>query len=178
MARNIWEFSKTIILAIIVALVITTFIKPTLVKGYSMYPTIEPNNYIIINKVPYIIGEPERGDILVFQANIHSAHEEQKDLIKRVVGIAGDEIEIIDGAVYRNGEKLKEGYLMPDTFSGYMDKVKVEEGYMFVMGDNRPNSLDSRDPAIGMIPVADVLGRADLRLYPFDELGVVNKVKE
>lgn len=178
MTKNIWEFSKTIILAIIVALVITTFIKPTLVKGYSMYPTIEPNNYIIINKVPYIIGDPARGDILVFKANIHSATGEEKDLIKRVVGIAGDEIEIIDGIVYRNNEKIEEGYLIPETFSGYMDKIKVEEGYIFVMGDNRPNSLDSRDPAIGMIKVSDVLGRADLRLYPLDKIGIVNKVKE
>ncbi|MEG1584587.1 MAG: signal peptidase I, partial [Anaerovorax sp.] len=158
--------------------VITTFIKPTLVKGYSMYPTIEPDNYLIVNRLPYIIGEPARGDILVFKANIHSATGEEKDLIKRVVGIAGDEIEIINGAVYRNDKRLKEGYLIPETFSGHMEKIKVQEGYLFVMGDNRPDSLDSRDPAIGMVQVSDVLGRADLRLYPLNEMGILNKVKE
>lgn len=177
MKRTIFEFGKTIIIALVIALLITTFIKPTLVKGYSMYPTIEPNNYLIINKIPYLTGEPKRGDIVVFKAHIYTEEGEEKDLIKRVIGIAGDTIEIKDGEVYRNGERITEEYLSDGISSGDMAPVTIEEGYIFVMGDNRPNSLDSRDPAIGLVAVSDILGRADLRLYPFNELGLINKVK-
>ncbi|WP_027399601.1 signal peptidase I [Anaerovorax odorimutans] len=177
MKKTIFEFAKTIILALIIALVITAFIKPTLVKGYSMYPTIEPNNYLIVNKIPYLTGEPKNGDIIVFKAHIYTENGEEKDLIKRVMGVAGDTIEIKEGIVYRNGKKLDEGYLGEGISSGDMDAVTIEDGHIFVMGDNRPNSLDSRDPAIGMVAVSDILGRADLRLYPFNEIGFINKVE-
>lgn len=178
MKKTIFEFTKTIIIALVIALVITTFIKPTLVKGYSMYPTIQPNNYLIVNKIPYLAGEPQHGDIIVFKAHIYTENGEEKDLIKRVIGVAGDTLEIKDGFVYRNGEKLTEGYLAEGISSGNMAPVKVQEGCIFVMGDNRPNSMDSRDPAIGQVSIADILGRADLRLFPFKEVGLVNKVEQ
>lgn len=175
MKKNIFEFAKTILVALVIALVITTFIKPTLVKGYSMYPTIQPNNYLIINKIPYITGAPHHDDIIVFKAHIYTENGEEKDLIKRVIGIAGDTLEIKDGFVYRNGEVLTESYLDEGITSGDMAPVTIEEGYIFVMGDNRPNSLDSRDPSIGKIAISDILGRADLRLYPFNEVGLMNR---
>lgn len=178
MLKTIWEFTKTILIAIVIALLITTFIKPTLVKGYSMYPTIEPNNYILINKVPYLVGEPKYGDIIVFKAHILSENDKEKDLIKRVVGVEGDKIAIRNGQVFRNDELLKEEYLDKDIYSGDMGEATVPKGCVFVMGDNRPNSMDSRDPAIGMVSLEDIAGRADLRLYPFDQIGTVNKVKE
>lgn len=177
MRKTIFEFAKTIIIALIIALVITTFIKPTLVKGYSMYPTIEPNNYLIVNKLPYITGEPHHGDIVVFKAHIYSDSGEERDLIKRVIGIAGDVIEVKDGVVYRNGEALKEDYIYGGQTPGDMVPFTVDKGCIFVMGDNRPNSMDSRDPSIGEISVADILGRVDLRLFPFNEIGLINKNK-
>lgn len=173
MKKTIWEFAKTIITALVIALLITTFIKPTLVKGYSMYPTIEPYNYLIVNKLPYLTGEPERGDIIVFKVHIYSDNGEEKDLIKRVIGIAGDVIEIRDGVVYRNGKALKEDYIYGGITPGDMAPITVDEGYIFVMGDNRPNSMDSRDPGIGEIAVSDILGRVDLRLYPFSKIGPI-----
>ncbi|HHU18205.1 MAG TPA: signal peptidase I, partial [Clostridiales bacterium] len=99
MWKTIFEFSKTIIIALIIALLITTFIKPTLVKGYSMYPTIEPYNYLIVNRIPYITGKPSHGDIIVFKAHVYSDTGEEKDLIKRIIGVEGDVIEIKDGVV-------------------------------------------------------------------------------
>ncbi len=177
MLKTIWEFSKTVIIAVALAIIITSFIKPTLVKGYSMYPTIEPNNYLIVNKVPYILGEPSYRDIIVFKTNIYTDAGEEKELIKRIVGLEGDKIEIKDGQVYLNDEIIYEEYLDPNINSGNMEAIIVPEGCVFVMGDNRPNSLDSRDPAVGMIQKESILGRADLRLYPFDQLGTVNKVK-
>lgn len=175
MVKTIFEFAKTIIIALVIALVITTFIKPTLVKGYSMYPTIEPYNYLIVNKLPYLTGEPRRGDIIVFKAHIYSDNGEEKDLIKRVIGVAGDVIEVKDGVVYRNGKALQEDYIYGGQTPGDMAPFTVDEGYIFVMGDNRPNSMDSRDPSIGEVAVSDILGRADLRLFPFDQIGLLNK---
>jgi signal peptidase I len=173
MKRTIWEFAKTIITALVIALLITTFIKPTLVKGYSMYPTIEPYNYLIINKLPYLAGDPQRGDIIVFKAHIYSDNGEEKDLIKRVIGIAGDVIEVRDGVVYRNGKALKEDYIYGGVTPGDMAPFTVDGGYIFVMGDNRPNSMDSRDPSIGEVAVSDILGRADIRLFPFNKIGLI-----
>jgi len=177
MRKTIFEFVKTIVIALVIALVITTFIKPTLVKGQSMYPTIEPNNYLIVNKIPYIAGEPSHGDIVVFKAHLYTENGEEKDLIKRVIGIEGDVIEVKDGIVYRNGEALKEDYINGGITPGDMAPFTVDKGYIFVMGDNRPNSLDSRDPSIGEISVADIMGRVDLRLFPFNEIGLINSKK-
>ena len=175
MKKTIIELLKTVIIALIIALVITAFIKPTLVMGYSMYPTIQPYNYLIVSKLPYISGEPSHGDIVVFKAHIYSENGDKKDLIKRVIGVAGDVIEVKDDAVYRNGEALLEDYVNGGLTPGEMAPFTVDEGYIFVMGDNRPNSMDSRDPGIGEIPVADVLGKVDLRLFPLDEIGLINK---
>lgn len=174
MRKTIFEFAKTVIVALVIALAITTFIKPTLVKGYSMYPTIEPYNYLIVNKLPYIAGAPSHGDIVVFKAHIYSDNGEEKDLIKRVIGIEGDIIEVKDGVVYRNGEPLEENYIYGGKTPGDMAPFTVDEGCIFVMGDNRPNSLDSRDPSIGEVAVSDILGRVDLRLFPFNEMGLIN----
>ena len=178
MRKTIFEFAKTIIIALIIALVITTFIKPTLVKGYSMYPTIQPYNYLIVNKIPYITGDPHHGDIVVFKAHIYTDNGEEKDLIKRIIGLEGDIIEVKDGVVYRNGEALKEDYVYGGATPGEMAPFTVDKGYIFVMGDNRPNSLDSRDPSVGEIALSDVLGRVDLRLFPFSEIGLINKDKQ
>lgn len=173
MWKTIFEFAKTIIIALIIALLITTFIKPTLVKGYSMYPTIEPYNYLIVNRIPYITGKPSHGDIIVFKAHVYSDTGEEKDLIKRIIGLEGDVIEIKDGVVYRNGEALEEDYIYGGITPGDMAPIKVNEGCVFVMGDNRQNSLDSRDPSVGEVAISDVLGRVDLRLFPFDQIGLV-----
>ncbi len=103
MKKTIIEFAKTIVIALVIALIITAFIKPTLVKGYSMFPTIQPNNYLIVNKIPYLAGDPSHGDIVVFEANIYDDNGDSMDLIKRIIGLEGDVIEVKDGVVYRNG---------------------------------------------------------------------------
>lgn len=175
MRKTIFEFAKTIIIALIIALAITAFIKPTLVKGYSMYPTIQPFNYLIVNKIPYLANDPKYGDIIVFKAHIYSDNGEAMDLIKRVIGVAGDTIEVKDGLVYRNGEALKEDYIYGGETPGNMEPFTVDEGCIFVMGDNRPSSRDSRDPSIGEVAISDILGRVDIRLFPFNEMGLIDK---
>lgn len=173
MKKAIFEFIKTMIIAIAIAMVITTFFKPTLVKGYSMYPTIQPNNYLIINKIPYMQGSPNYGDIIVFKAHIANEGGEEKDLIKRVIGLPGDTIEVSGEVVYRNGEALVEPYVYGGLTPGDMAPTLVSEGHLFVMGDNRPVSLDSRDPSLGEIAITSVLGEAAIRLYPFNEIGTI-----
>lgn len=172
MKRAIREYGKTVIFALLIGLLITGLIRPTVVKGYSMYPTIQPANYLIINKVPYIKKMPEYGDIVVFDTEIYTAEGEGKKLIKRVIGLPGDVLEIRDGVVIRNGEALVEDYVYGKVTPGEMEATRVQTGCIFVMGDNRPTSLDSRNPLIGQVPMGRIMGRVDLRLYPFDEIGV------
>ncbi len=173
MAREIFEWIKTIVIAVVIALVITTFIRPTLVKGHSMYPTLEPNNYLIINKIPYMMHEPERGDIVVFKSELKTTDGKEKDLIKRVIAVEGDEVEVRDGKTFINGKQMEEGYINGDFTSGDVD-LTVPEHQVFVMGDNRQNSLDSRDSRVGTVDIDTIRGKVLVRLFPFDEIGKVD----
>lgn len=173
MAREIFEWIKTIVVAVVIALVITTFIRPTLVKGQSMYPTLEPNNYLIINKIPYMMHKPERGDIVVFKSHLTTDDGKEKDLIKRVVAVEGDNVVIKEGVIYINGEKQEEDYINGNFTSGDID-INIPEGKVFVMGDNRQNSLDSRDPRVGNVDIETIIGKVLVRLFPFNEIGNVD----
>lgn len=173
MKRIINEYGNPILFALLIAILVTSMIRPTLVREYSMYPTIVPYSYIIVNKVPYMFGTPERGEIIVFQTDIDTEHGEGRRLIKRVIGIAGDVIEIKNEKVIRNGEALDEDYIYGGVTPGEMDPVTISKGHIFVMGDNRPVSLDSRDAAVGEVALEDILGRADFRLFPFNQIGVI-----
>nr|WP_330396813.1 signal peptidase I [Anaeromicrobium sediminis] len=172
MRKEIYEWLKTIVIAVVIAMVITAFVRPTLVKGYSMYPTLSPYNYLIINKVPYMIHDPEKGDIVVFKSHLKTDTGGEKDLIKRVIAVEGDQITITDGKVSVNGEMLDEKYINGEYTSGEIDAV-IPEDTLFVMGDNRENSLDSRDERVGFVPTDTVRGKVLVRLYPFNKIGKV-----
>jgi signal peptidase I len=173
MKRIINEYGKPILFALLIAILVTSMIRPTLVREYSMYPTIVPYSYIIVNKVPYIFGTPAYDEIVVFNTDIDTEHGEGRRLIKRVIGLAGDTIEIKNGTVYRNGQALEEDYVYGGITPGEMDPVTVSKDHIFVMGDNRPVSLDSRDAAVGEVALEDIFGRADFRLFPFNQIGVI-----
>lgn len=168
--ESVKEWVKTILISVVIALVITTFVRPTLVKGYSMYPTIEEYDYLIINRMPYMTKEPEYGDIIVFKTNQLTVDGEKKDLIKRVIGLPGDTIEILDGVVYRNGKALDEPYIFGGYTAGEIE-ITIHEGKIFVMGDNRQNSLDSRDSRVGEVPMSNIRGKVIVRLFPFNKIG-------
>lgn len=175
MKKAIWDFIRTAALALVLAFVVTSAIKPTLVSGNSMYPTIESNSYMLMSAIPYIKGMPEYGDIIVFNSHVYMENGKEKDFIKRVIGLPGDRISIHDGYVYRNGEKLTEDYINGGITEGSMEEVRIEENHVFVLGDNRVQggSRDSRDPSIGQIAFEDIIGKAVLRLYPFDQMGLM-----
>ena len=173
MKKEILEWIKTIVISVVIAMVITAFVRPTLVKGYSMYPTLSPYNYLIINKIPYMMHEPEKGDIVVFKSHLKTEDGKEKDLIKRVIAIAGDEIEVKDGAVSINGKTLNEPYIN-GNYTSRQKSAGGPEGTIFAMGDNRENSLDSRDERVGFVPTEVVRGKVLVRLYPFSQIGSVD----
>lgn len=131
------ELIKKGLFAICVLLTFTYIIKICVIPTGSMAPTIHPGDFTINNALAYVIGEPQRGDVITFEG-------EEKLLVKRIIGMPNDTISFADGKVIVNGEVLEEDYLTSDvkTYSGRT--FVVPEGHYFVMGDNRMNSLDSR----------------------------------
>ena len=171
--NEVLEWIKVFALAIIFAFIITQFIKPTLVRGDSMYSTLEEGDYLIINRMSYKLGDIERGDIIVFESDLQQEDGTNKDLVKRVIGIGGDKVKIKDSKVYVNGKKLNEPYIHNEVTSGDVDTV-VPENCVFVLGDNREISLDSRYKEVGFINKSDILGKVFVRLYPFNKIGLLD----
>lgn len=148
----------TLIVATILAVGFSYFYQPTLVRGVSMYPTFKDYDYVMINKNIYRHSEPEYGDIVVFK-------EGGNLLIKRLIGKPGDKISFKDGNVYRNDKKLNEKYVRDKETKSYIgDVVFLNDDQYFLMGDNRPDSLDCRD--FGPISKDLIVGKATLRLFP------------
>lgn len=169
MKKEVLEWVKTIVFSVVIALVIMTFVRPTLVKGYSMYPTLKENDYLIMNKLFYKMSQPHRGDIVVFKSHILREDGKEKDLVKRIIGLEGDHIKVTDGKVYRNEKLLKEKYINGDYTIGDVDVV-VPKDKIFAMGDNRPNSMDSRDPRVGLVDKKNIIGKVFVRLFPFNKI--------
>lgn len=169
--KAIWEWVKEIIVAVIIASVILAFVKPIIIRQSSMEPTFYNGDYVFISKQAYsIFGDPQRGDVVVFHTGMQTDDGEDKNLIKRIIGLPGDTVEIIDGYVYLNGQLLDEPYINEQGVSGEMEAVTVAEGELFCMGDNRRVSLDSRDAAVGCVNQDEILGKVFVRLYPFSEI--------
>lgn len=170
--KELIEWIKVFAFAIVLAFILQIFVSPTIVRGQSMYPTLDNNNYLLINKVAYINDKPQKGDIIVFESHLETGEGKHKDLVKRVIAVEGDEIEVFDGTVYINNKEQDEVYINGDYTDGFVDTV-VPEGYVFVMGDNRPNSLDSRSDEVGFINVEeDIIGRVFIRLFPFNKIQI------
>ncbi|WP_352419840.1 signal peptidase I [Proteiniborus sp.] len=166
--KEIFEWIKSIAFAVIVAILIKTFLfNTTYVLGYSMYPTLHERDRLFTNKIVYKVTEPKRGDIVVLKA----PDDPNKDYIKRVIGIDGDIVEIIDGKVYVNGEQYIEKYISEDayTYSYENSSWKVEEGYLFVLGDNRNKGASKDSRYLGLIPISAIKGKATYRYFPFDD---------
>lgn len=170
--KVILEWVKEIIIAVIIASVILAFVKPIIIRQSSMEPTFYNGDYVFISKQAYtLFGDPERGDVVVFHTGLQTDEGEDKNLIKRVIGLPGDTVEIIGGYVYLNGERVDEPYINEQGLSGEMEEITVAEGQLFCMGDNRRVSLDSRDPSVGCVDQDEILGKVFVRLYPFSEFG-------
>ncbi len=180
---------------VLVALMVAVLIKTFLVQAFyipsgSMIHTLEINDRVLVNKLSYLFGEPEQGDVIVFdppfgveqeaepllQAIVRNVAESLglrtpavEDLIKRVVAVGGQELEVKDSQVLIDGVPLDEPYLDESAFMPDFGPVEVPAGTVFVMGDNRPRSQDSR--RFGPIPTDSIVGRAFVRVWPFDRWG-------
>lgn len=131
------------------------------IEGSCMEPELRSKEKIIVNKIVYRFKKPKVGEVVVFSCPF----EPDKDFIKRVVGIAGDKIEIKNGYLYRNGKKMAEPFVKEYVFGSYESKV-IPEGKICVMGDNRNHSHDSR--AWGLLDVSRIKGRAEIKFWPFN----------
>ena len=177
-SENAKEWIKDIGVAVVIAIIVLQIIMPTIVCEHSMENTLHEHDYLFVSKLSYkLFGEPKYGDIIVFQSDItNEANGSKKLLIKRVIGVPGDELKITGGVVYLNGEPLDEPYTKDGYTNTEMDTITVPEGSLFVMGDNRQNSADSRDfLRVGFVDQSTVKGKVFLRLYPFNKFGGVYK---
>lgn len=166
LGSEIKDWIISIVIAVVLALFIRHFVVELyLVDGPSMRPTLQNQERLVVNKFIYDIHAPERGDILVFQY----PRDPSRDFIKRVIAIPGDTIEIQDGKVFVNGQLQHEPYILSTTRGDY-PLATVPEGHIFVMGDNRNNSEDSRFADVGMVPFDLIKGKAVLIFWPLDKI--------
>ncbi|HYF95985.1 MAG TPA: signal peptidase I [Symbiobacteriaceae bacterium] len=159
------EWAETLVVALLVALVIRTFVVQVyLVEGPSMEPTLHTNERVFVNKLIYRFRAPKPGEIIVLQ----DPNRPQRELIKRVIAVAGETIEIKKGTVFVNGQALKEPFINTAIVSSTdMRPLTVPDKQVFVMGDNRGMSFDSR--AIGPIAVNKIDGKAFFMFWPIDK---------
>jgi signal peptidase I len=181
---------------ILMAFALALLIKSTLIQAFwiptgSMEPTLMPGDRVIVAKVPYYFGDPQRGDIIVFEEpdpadepdrgvvgevthwlgqGLGFSPPDHPDYIKRVIGEPGDTVWARGGHVYVNDVKISEPYLPDGLRTARFPKTKVPEGKLFVMGDNRNNSLDSRF-GLGFVPIDRVIGKAVVVIWPFSNVG-------
>ena len=166
----LWEYLKTFLLAIVIAIIIRTYLfQITEVYGQSMYPTLQDRDRLFTNRIVYTIGSPDRGDIVILNAPDRPGTY----YVKRAIALGGDRIKIKDGKVFVNGVEQKEPYINGNYTDGDIDTI-VPPGTVFVMGDNRGNSHDSRSADVSFVPVDDIEGKALFRIWPFDSLGKVD----
>lgn len=161
------EWIKSIVLAIVVAILIKSFIfNTTYVLGSSMYPTLHEKDRLFTNKIVLYFSAPNIGDIVVLKAPDNPS----KDYIKRVVGLPGDKVEIIDGKVYLNDNVLNEYYLEEGAYTYTYDETQwqIPEGHVFVLGDNRAEGASKDSRYFGCIPIDSIKGKANFRYFPFD----------
>lgn len=163
------EWLKAIIIAIGLAMMMKLFIFEFIqIDGTSMLPTLSDKERLIVNKIQYVISKPQIGDIVVFE----HPHNRQFQLVKRIIAKEGDTIEIIDGQIFVNNNKVQESYILEKTSENFKKRM-VPPNTVFVLGDNRNNSKDSRFEDIGFIPLKLVKGKVFFRILPVKNFGKI-----
>lgn len=168
-SEEVRSWIVSLVSAVVVALFIRWFIVELyVVDGPSMQPTLQDGERLVVNKFIYHWREPMRGEVVIFRY----PRDHTRDFIKRVIAVGGDTIEIKDGHVFVNDVLLNEDYISEKTRTEY-PKQTVPEGTIFVCGDNRRNSLDSRFPDVGFVPLELVKGKAALIFWPVDDFAAL-----
>ena len=188
--KLIREIIETALLALLVFLAVRASLQNYLVEGYSMFPTLDHGQHILVDKVSYaevnldrltdfipfwdaepgdvrqVFGGPERGDIIVFHTGGTG-----NDLIKRVIGLPGEHVEIVNGTVYINGQRLVEPYIT-EAWGDTRPLIVIPDRHYYVLGDNRNSSQDSRSGRVGLVPRDRIVGKALLRYWPFSDFSL------
>mgnify|MGYP003362572811 FL=1 len=169
-----------LIVIVMTILIGITFVKTTIVRQTSMLPTLQDSNYLLLSKQAYVFNEFKHEDIVVFDSGERADttgsllnFDNKKYYIKRIIGLPGDEITIKNKKVYRNGKEIDQSYTLDKATetngNGQVEvnKLKIPKGKLFVLGDNRYNSADSRSTDVGLVSMDKVYGKAVLRIFPF-----------
>lgn len=168
---NVWgkiiiEIIETLVLAAVLFFLINTVTARIRVDGRSMEPSFHHGDYVLVYRLAYNLGEISRGDVVVFPSPL----DPEIDFIKRIIALPGDTVEILNGLVYINGIPLEEDYIMGPPKRN-VSLTNVPEGMVYVIGDNRNDSSDSR--SWGSISVEDIIGKAIFVYWPLDAFGIV-----
>lgn len=169
--NSFWELIKFAIIAIVIVVPIRMFVaQPFVVSGSSMFPTFEDKQYLIVDEISYILGQPNRGDVVIFKYPLDT----KKYYIKRIIGLPNDTVNIQGSDITITNTENPEGFKLDQPFilnkSNDNAHYELKSNEYFVMGDNRTNSSDSR--SWGPVPKKDLVGRAFLRLLPFSKISV------
>lgn len=166
----IFDWGETIVVALVLALIIRAFFLQVFwIPSGSMEPTLDINDRIVVNKVVYHFRQPKRLEIIVFRG-VSSPGSEKRDLIKRLVGLPGETLELKNGIIHINGSPVEEKHVMNQDYADF-GPVTVPADSYFVMGDNRPASADSR--YWGFLPKKNLIGPAFLRIWPLTKFGLI-----
>jgi signal peptidase I len=165
--RFLFDVVETIVLSAVLFLGINAISARIRVDGFSMEPTLHNGEFVIVNKLAYRFGEPGHGDVIVFRY----PRDPEQEYIKRIIGLPGDRVRIINGEVYVNDERINEPYIA--AAPRYQSEWTVPEDSLFVLGDNRNNSSDSHN--WGPVPMEHVIGRALFVYWPPESWGAVGK---
>jgi signal peptidase I len=188
----VFEYLQSIGLAFLIAMIIMAFLgRSYMVEGASMENTLFNNERVLVEKISYYVSSPDRGDIVVlmnprqapydnwfantfgFVKDIFVSNMSTRPYIKRIIGVAGDTIEVKTGKVYLNGVELVEPYMREEIWWDY-GPYTVPDGYVFVMGDNRNHSDDSRG-SVGLLEIRRILGKAVVRFWPVNKIAIFTK---
>ena len=171
--RELLEWVVYILIIIGLTYLIITFVgQRTRVSGSSMETTLSDGDSLIVDKISYRFRDPKRFEIIVFPYK----YEEDTFYIKRIIGLPGETVQVKDGCAYINGEKLESDiYGKEPMKSANMaeNPIQLGDDEYFVLGDNRNHSSDSREPSVGILKRDDLIGRAWIRVYPFNKMGVI-----
>ena len=171
-AGEILSFLLYVVVVVGITFLIIHYVgQRTYVSGSSMENTLSDGDNLIVDKITYRFSDPKRYDIIVFPYQ----YEENTYFIKRIIGLPGETVQIVDGIIYIDGEALQESYgreVMKNSGLA-ADPVTLGEDEYFVRGDNRNDSTDSRDPSVGKIPRDRIIGRAWVRIWPLSKIGIL-----
>jgi signal peptidase I len=164
--KELWGWIRTLAIAFGIVLLLRTYVfQISTVRSISMQPTLYEREWLFINKVVYVFGHPKRGDVIILQDPEKEAGNPHY-LVKRVIGEPGDTVEIRNGFVYVNGERLVEPYTDTVIEDGDMSPVRVSAGHYFVMGDNRRFAASRDSRSFREVPEERIVGRAEFILWP------------